>query len=168
MHCVHVGSFPSHFIFFRLEMDSELGESQRGKNAPAAFTSPPDPASLNLEGLGIGEGRFADADTFLLLRSSGGGFSGHGGCVERRLVKSGLIWASVRRWSRSAITTATTTIRFVFGVRATDVRECNESRRVLFRTAVFQTVNKNSRARYRQRGHFVSQLIDHCPHPWPA
>lgn len=26
-HCVHVGSFPSHFIFFRLEIDSKLGES---------------------------------------------------------------------------------------------------------------------------------------------
>jgi len=58
-------------------------------NVPAAFTSPPDPAPLYLEGLGIGEGWLADADTFLLLRSGGGGFSGHGGSVERRLVKSG-------------------------------------------------------------------------------
>jgi hypothetical protein len=53
-------------------------ESRWKENAPAAFTSPPDPASLDLKGLGVGERLFADADTFLLLRG-GGGFSGHGG-----------------------------------------------------------------------------------------
>jgi hypothetical protein len=47
--------------------------------APAAFTSPPDPAPLNLEGLSVGEGLFADADTFLLLGSGGGRFGSHGG-----------------------------------------------------------------------------------------
>ena len=84
-HCEHTGSFPLHFIFLRLEMDSELGESQRRKNAPASFTRLRDPAWLDLEGLGIGEGRFTDADTIRLLEGSGGKFSGHDGWVERRL-----------------------------------------------------------------------------------
>lgn len=151
MHCVHVGSFPSHLIFFRLETDSESGESRWGKNIPAAFTSSPDPASLDLEGLGIGKGLFADADTFLLLGSGGGGFGGHGGYEERRLVESGLIWISEVRGSHSPTTAARTTIHFVSGVRAVDVSGCKKSRGVLSWIAVFHTVNKRSRGRYRQR-----------------
>ena len=67
-------------------MDSELGESRWRKNVPAGIANP---GRLNWEGLGIGEGLFADADTFLLLGSGVGQFSGHGGYVERNLVKSG-------------------------------------------------------------------------------
>ena len=77
MHCVQVGSLPSHLIFFRLGIDYiSVESSQRRGNGPAALTSPPNSASLDMEGLSIGEGWLADADTFLLLR---GGFGGHGG-----------------------------------------------------------------------------------------
>jgi len=60
-------------------MDHASVESQWRENGPAAFTSPPDPASLDLKGFGVWEGLFADADTFFLLRGGGCRFSGHGG-----------------------------------------------------------------------------------------
>ena len=46
-------------------------------------------------------------------------------------------------------------------------REC-KSRKVLFRTAVFQDGEQGQPSPISAANHFISQLIHHCPHPWLA